>query len=191
MSHDEATRLAQECYDLAMMRGGSTREVARDLVAKAPRAVIEFLAAEFLVAEVQRAQRSTTLEAERGSQRQAQTQAAEAPGAAAARAEARERDEWLIQQSLNANISRAIDRYTEDVKMKWTAELLDSTFALRDGSTVAWGEATIEQHVERRQMFIDNARANIEGASRHETAIRELRAAGVATLRELARAAAA
>lgn len=187
----DATRLAQDCYDEAVNSRRSTRDVARALVAGAEPALIQFLAVEYVVAEVQRAQRSVTLAAERASEVDVTAQAGEWPGAAEARArfkkirEDDEREAWLRQQSLSANIQRAIDRFTEELRMKWTAELLDSTFALRDGTVIAWGDATIDHHEERRQMFKDNARANIEGAARHEAALQELRASGAATLREL------
>lgn len=190
MSAEDASRLAQACYDQAIAGRRSTRAVARELLRTEDRQVIEFLAVEFLVAEVQRAQRATTLDAERASEVNTTAQSAEVTAEQVARwdklRQEDERDYWLRQQSLMANIQRAIDRYTEDMKMKWTAELLDSTFALRDGTPVKWGDATVEQHEERRQMFKDNARANIEGAARHEAALHDLRESGAATLREMA-----
>lgn len=186
---EEASRLAQECYDKATSSRRSSRNVAKSVIAKADPRLVEFLATEFLVAEVQRAQRAATLGAERAAEVNVAAQTAERTAEQSAFwkkiEEEDERAYWLRQESLNANIQRAIDRYTEEMKMKWTAELLDSTFALRDGTPVKWGDATVEQHEERRQMFKDNARANIEGAARHEAALQQLRESGASTLREM------
>lgn len=190
MTTDDATRLAQTCYDRALKERLSTRAIARDLVRQEDRSVVEFLAVEFIVSEVQRAQRMTTLAAERSAEVNTTAQHAERTAEQAALWKKIEEDDerayWLRQESLNANIQRAVERYTEEMKMQWTLELLDSTFALRDGTPVAWGDATVEQHRERWQMFKDNARANVEGAARHKAALRDLEASGAATLREMA-----
>lgn len=53
-----------------------------------------------------------------------------------------------------------------------------------DGTVVLWGDATIEQHQQRRDLFLRNALANTDGAARHEQAIRTLTETGAATLRE-------
>lgn len=194
MNHtEEATRLAQQCYDKALASRRPTRTIARSLLAKADPTLVEYLAVEFVVAEVQRTQRTATLNAERTAEVRDSEQRAESPQAGSWRKRADQEEEramWLIEQSMNANIQRAVDRYTEEVKMQWTTELLDSTFALRDGTPVMWGDATVADHEERRKMFVDNARANIEGASRHEMALRDLAASGANTLREMIGAAA-
>lgn len=70
-------------------------------------------------------------------------------------------------------------------RMEWTAELLDSTFALADGSRVTWGDATADQHRERVDMFRRNALANLEGAARHEQAIDALMESGAKSLRKM------
>lgn len=78
-----------------------------------------------------------------------------------------------------------IESYGEQLRVEWTTELLDSPFALADGTLVTWGDATVSQHEERRDMFTTNAYANIEGAARHGRAIQELTSAGISRLNEL------
>lgn len=201
---DEITALAQECYDRAKDRAVPTRAIAAELVASASPEVVAAMASEYLVGVVAAEQRAATLAAERESERQRRQQHAEWPvGDRAPRKGTKARERWeretevgrefarldaeadFRQIQMVAVMQRALERYVEDLKMQWTAELLDSTFALRDGTVVTWGEATVEQHEDRRQMFLDNAHANMEGAARHEVAVRELRESGAATLREM------
>lgn len=200
--------LVQECYDLAAERGQDTRTVAHDLINDAPADLVRFMAAEFVVGAVARAQRAAALEAERAAERERTRQAQERAGSSPSgriprkgtaarddwerntpegRAWARAEDEATFRHTMMMHgvIKRALDRYTEEMRIQWTAELLDTSFALRDGTETTWGDATIEQHEARRQMFLDNAHANMEGAARHEIAVRELREAGVTTLREM------
>ena len=67
-----------------------------------------------------------------------------------------------------------VDRYTDELKMEWTEELLSSTFALADGSLVSWGSATVDQHEARRDLLLANASGNLSSAARHEAALRLL-----------------
>ena len=71
-------------------------------------------------------------------------------------------------------INGIVSDYVEELKVEWTAELLASVFALSDGSLVTWGEATVDQHRERVEMFTMNAQANMEGAARHLKAIEHI-----------------
>lgn len=198
--------LAQECYDRARAGSRPTREVARELVAEASPSLVATLAVEYLVGVVASAQRADTREAERASEVRPTASLYESPqstgriprkGSQAradwernteegrAWAEAEEAAEIRRWQMTLGVLGKALERYAEDLHIKWTAELLDSSFALRDGSVISWGDASIEQHRERRQMFLDNAHVNMEGAARHEVAIRELEASGTDTLRAL------
>lgn len=93
----------------------------------------------------------------------------------AAEAEARHR----------ARLQKAFDDYAAELRIEWTRELLDSPFALSDGVLVTWGDATVEQHRERVEMFERNAVANIEGAARHRSALRDLDQSGAHSLREM------
>ncbi|MDL9947771.1 hypothetical protein QSJ19_19745 [Gordonia sp. ABSL11-1] len=89
------------------------------------------------------------------------------------------------REQFNLNLSGLISEYEQSLRIKWTQELLDSTFAMPDGTTVAWGDATIDQHQARITMLTKNIAANTEAASRHQRAIRDLETHGVASLRSL------
>lgn len=93
--------------------------------------------------------------------------------------------EDAIKERYNQRLYAMVDDFITAKRVEWTAELLDSAIAMPDGTIVLWGDATLQQHQERRDMFMRNALANTEGAARHEQAIRELAEAGAPTLREL------
>lgn len=82
-------------------------------------------------------------------------------------------------------MTASIERYSQSLKMEWTAELLASDFAMADGTRVTWGDATLEQHEERAALFQRNALANSEGAARHLKAVEALRESGRTTLNEV------
>ncbi|WP_284984318.1 hypothetical protein [Arthrobacter sp. efr-133-TYG-118] len=86
----------------------------------------------------------------------------------------------------HAEMRKVFEDYGAQLRIEWTKELLDSEFALPDGTRLTWGDATIEHHEQRVVMFTNNAIANAEGAARHQKAINDLREAGRATLREMA-----
>lgn len=198
---DPISALAQECYDRALEFKRPTRDIAAELVANASPALRDAMAVEFLVAAVAREQRAAGLRVERSATRSRSGQMSELSGAPKRGTRARQAWEktprgrqWLEEEEAararedalyHGALKRALDRYAEDLKVKWTDELLDTTFALRDGTTTTWGEATLEQHRQRKDIFMDNAHANMEGAARHEAAIRELESSGAPTLREL------
>lgn len=180
---DEASRIARVDPKVA----------AADLVNELTTSQARDLATRFLADEVASRRRATTLSAERDAERSPWM--AEHPGGAPVVAgrvvmddEARQRweaEERAIQERAMREIRGHVDRYIEARKVEWTAELLDSAIAMPDGTIVLWGDATVEQHQERRDMFLRNALANTEGAARHEQAIRELTEAHAATLREM------
>lgn len=198
-----AAEIIQSCYDTAKAQGRETRDVANEIIPTLSPDLIRFMAAEFVVAAVARAQRAAALDVERSAERHERQLAAEGSsriprkGTAARRdwemntpegqmwAGAAAADEMRSLQMFYGVIGSALDRYAEDLRIKWTSELLDSTFALSDGAVVTWGEATIEQHAERRQMFLNNAHGNMEGAARHEIAMRELKETGADCLRAM------
>lgn len=199
---DQVSDLAQRCYDLARDTDRPTREVARELLAEASPSLVAALAVEFLVSAVADAQRLVALEVERSASVSRSQQSHETVGRP--RKGSKQWDRWVQEteegrewaqreweaearfiQMQNGVIRKALDRYAEDLRVQWTSELLDSTFALRSGAVVTWGDATVEQHVERMDIFLKNAHANMEGAARHEIAIRELRESGAPSLREM------
>lgn len=82
-------------------------------------------------------------------------------------------------------VATAIDQFRTATQTRWTQQLLATTFPRGDGTVVTWGEATVDDHEARRQMFAKNAVYNLEGAARHEQAIQDLRAADAETLGDL------
>ncbi|MFC5930912.1 hypothetical protein D6T64_12020 [Cryobacterium melibiosiphilum] len=81
-------------------------------------------------------------------------------------------------------LTAIIGTFMREVRTQWTAELLESKFALGDGTETRWGEATREDHAYRIGMHKRNAVAGIEGAARHQQAIEAIDAAGCRTLNE-------
>lgn len=194
MSIGAIRSLAQECYNLAKATDRPTRTVAQDLVRDADASTVAALAVEYLVGLVAAEQRAEALEVERhaarppamprkGSKARATWEAETPEGRAWAAAE--DAAWFRMIERTKGVLTHALHRYAEDLQIEWTADLLASGFTLRDGATVTWGDATVEQHEERRAIFLGNAHVNLEGAARHEVAIRELREAGAESLRAL------
>jgi hypothetical protein len=75
--------------------------------------------------------------------------------------------------------------YAAKVRLEVTAELLGTSFALGDGTSVTWGEATVDQHRQRVEMLSANAAGVVETAARHVAAVRMCEEAGVSCLAEL------
>lgn len=86
---------------------------------------------------------------------------------------------------LQSRMAEIFDGFRRQVRMEWTRDLLATTFALRDGAVVSWGEATVSQHEERAGMYAEQALSGLEGMAAHSQALDELKAAGVRTLNEL------
>jgi len=84
-----------------------------------------------------------------------------------------------------AKMALAIDTFASEMKMRWTAELLASEFAIGDGTKATWGEATVEQHRSRMAMHKSNAMAGMDGYARHAAAVRDLESTGARTLSEV------
>lgn len=95
--------------------------------------------------------------------------------------EIEERHDRLFNERLENLINYVVDSR----KIEWTKELLESSFAMPDGTRVLWADATVEQHAERVEMLKKNAGANINAAARHEQAIASITHAGVTALRDL------
>jgi hypothetical protein len=81
---------------------------------------------------------------------------------------------------------RAItDEFERELRIKWTSELLDSPFALGDGTSVKWGDATVAQHEARADALIKHAAGTAESAARHRKAITDLTQSGARNLRQM------
>lgn len=70
-----------------------------------------------------------------------------------------------------AAVDMLLDEFRNAVIVNWTSDLLGSQFAVGDGQTVTWGQATAGQHLARIQLLTQNARGNLEAIRRHEAAI--------------------
>lgn len=102
-----------------------------------------------------------------------------------ARADSEAIDERYANR-LTDRLSAILREFKEECRIEWTAELLSSAFALGDGSTVTWGEATIAQHQQRIALLQRNAEGNLQAAARHGAAIDAITFAGASTLNEAA-----
>ena len=90
-----------------------------------------------------------------------------------------------ISNELKKRIGPILEDWRKQLRLEWTDALLSSVFTLRNGVGVTWGEATVAQHKERATIFLDNVAANMDGASRHNAAIRAIEEHGVVCLNEL------
>jgi len=61
--------------------------------------------------------------------------------------------------------------------------LLDEPFSLGDGTRVTWGDATVEQHLQRIELLREQIRGQQETLARHEVAVRILKEANAPCLR--------
>lgn len=99
----------------------------------------------------------------------------------------RESDERM--QALRERQQRRLEdiqaAYTAELRMEWAEELLSKLFALGDGTQVAWGEATIEQHEQRIELLMGNILGNIDTLKRHQLAVELLTERGVTCLNDL------
>jgi hypothetical protein len=78
-----------------------------------------------------------------------------------------------------------------ELLLELTDELMSSTFSLGDGSSVAWGEASVGQHQQRFDMLMAQAGGNLQTAQRHMAAVKLMEENGAACLKEIAGKAAA
>lgn len=86
---------------------------------------------------------------------------------------------------LVSDLTSAMEKYRESIRIEWTRELLDSSFAMGDGTFVTWGDATRENHEARIEMHRANAQAGLEGWARHAAAIDAITAAGASCLNDI------
>lgn len=78
-----------------------------------------------------------------------------------------------------------IEKYEQSVRLEVTAELLQTSFELADGSLVTWGEATGDDHEEMVSRCVWSAEAELQDAVRHRAAADMLRREGIACLNQL------
>jgi hypothetical protein len=171
---DEALILAKS--------GMNEFDAARQAVAKQRPEVYRELAIAAIVDSIRRHVRAETLAIERKSVDRSKFKFEPTPEFLEREAE-RSRQFWQ-------HMNQITEQFAAELKAEWTAELLSSEFALADGTTVTWGDATVEQHEQRVELFTRNAVANAEGAARHKLAIEALKQSGSPTLNDLAKVAA-
>lgn len=188
---------------VAMAEGGSDEfEAARQALTAQTTDVYRELAVATLVGMIRRKRRAEVLNVERSAESEPAQESAPilSPGGGGFPKGSRRYWEWVQStpegkryqeeeerfESLKwGAITAAINDFAHNLRMEWTQELLSQEFALTDGSRVTWGDATIEQHRERADLFARNAAANAEGAARHQLAVEELERAGCPTLGDL------
>lgn len=94
---------------------------------------------------------------------------------------------WLgFSGLMRQGVRREINEAARLIRLEVSEQLLTSEFALGDGRTVTWGEATLDDHRTRVRIGTNNAVANMEDAARHTAAINMLLESGSSRLVELA-----
>lgn len=176
---------------LANRKGNPYNDLAaRNVIRSLSREAIDEMALRYLQGRTSDSQRQATLAVEREAQRPAaeSKRRRDKENRTQRRAEEAEAKAHGYDSAVSWSVAK-VEQAFRDLKsvwrMEWTAELLDSTFALADGSRVTWGDATADQHRERVDMFRRNALANLEGAARHEQAIDALMESGAKSLRKM------
>lgn len=86
-------------------------------------------------------------------------------------------------------IGAAVERFRQEVRLEFTAELLGITF-VQDGATLTFGEATIDQHEKRMHSLMTHATGTLDTYQLHRAAVTALLAHGVARLVDIAEVAA-
>lgn len=100
--------------------------------------------------------------------------------------EMRRKDAEVDRQQVQ-RMNEIICTYRDSLRAQWTTELLESGFALGDGTTVTWGEATVEQHRQRIALLSRNAAGNLQTAARHQAAVDEIERSGAGCLTQAKR----
>lgn len=82
-------------------------------------------------------------------------------------------------------VEQLLEEYRREVIVDWTTELLNSEFALGDGTTTTWAAATVDQHLARIGLLERNVRGNLDAIQRHEAAIATITNNDVTSLSEV------
>lgn len=94
----------------------------------------------------------------------------------------RRRSRWLRE-----DIQALLEQQADNIRLELTTEFLSAQFAIGDGRTVSWGDATVEDHLERIELLKSNAAGNMLTASRHLAAIRTITAQNAECLGDIAK----
>lgn len=98
-----------------------------------------------------------------------------------------EREERRLESDarLYRKLAELVKEHDDQIRLEVTTELLNSVFALGDGTRVTWGDATVEQHQQRIDLLTGMAAGTLETAARHHAAISMLEEAGATCLKQL------
>jgi hypothetical protein len=94
--------------------------------------------------------------------------------------------EWAINRLYTGDVYKVMQEWADNIRFEVTAELLDTIFAVGDGTKVTWRDATVAQHEERAEMLTKMAAGTIETAAMHTAAVRIIKDAGVDSLGQVA-----
>jgi hypothetical protein len=83
-----------------------------------------------------------------------------------------------------ALIAPVVMKISKGLIPEWSADLLASSF-IQGGVRIIWRDATFDQHEKRAVMMEGLAAGDLHTAAIHRQAMRDIEAAGVATLAEL------
>lgn len=73
-----------------------------------------------------------------------------------------------------------------EVILELSSELLQSGFALGDGTKVTWGEASAVQHQQRFELLMGQSSGGLRAAQRHQAAVKLMQLRNVSSLNEAA-----
>lgn len=87
-----------------------------------------------------------------------------------------------VNSAVSNRINEITRTYAATIFNTWLPDLLDSTFALPDGTRVRWADATVTQHEERAGFLEKQASENTKTASMHRRAVDDIRKTGAENL---------
>lgn len=90
-----------------------------------------------------------------------------------------------MRQRANDRMGKMIYELVQHTRLTVTRELLESRFALGDGTDTTWGEATVQQHEMRVEMLTRNAAGIADTAARHLAAIEMIKESDASCLADL------
>lgn len=102
----------------------------------------------------------------------------------------RKQREWQDNRESNrdkiaGHVSSFLDSVAANLKMEWTAELLNAEFSPNhSGGRTTWGEASREQHERRIELLTANVHNNAELIARHRCAIDTIDQTGAENLND-------
>ena len=90
-----------------------------------------------------------------------------------------------LRAKVSLRLNGIVDEIRTELAAEWSPDLLASSFALKDGVRVTWGDATFDQHEEYAVMMEGLAAGDLHTAAIHRQAMHDIKARGVESLAEL------